>query len=277
MKKTIITVSAILFMVTLVAENAFANMRNLRGNAIIVSISDDYGRQFQMHYPMNIDHQYHGARRATVHRRYLQVENGARYHINIQNTTGERVGVVIAVDGRNIISGKKSYLRRNERMYIVSPFDTTTYSGWRTGKNVVNRFFFTRADNSYAHAWKDDTAMGVIAIALYREKAPRRHRRQQEYGAKPESMKRNGSQAPGTGFGHEEYSPSRRVSFHPQRRPVEKLFIKYEWQETLCSIGVINCRPYREDRNRFWSDQEYAPYPPYQQYRKQSRKSSLKF
>jgi hypothetical protein len=205
--------------------------------------------------------------------------------------TGGRVGVVIAVDGRNIISGKKSYLRRNERMYIVSPFQTASYGGWRTGKDVVNRFYFTEADDSYAHAWRDDTAMGVIAVAVYREIPPRpyRYRRYRDNQIRPESMKRKHYQEPGTGFGEEEYSPSRRVSFRPRRHPVEKLFIKYEWRETLCRIGVVDCRPPREPENRFWDDRDrcwesdrcqdggYAPYPPYRSNLRRLQKKALTF
>ncbi|RTZ98067.1 MAG: hypothetical protein DSY90_05815 [Deltaproteobacteria bacterium] len=288
MKKTIFAVSAIMFMIPLFADTALAGMRQIRGNTVSVSISDDYGRQFDMYYPMNTDYQYYSARQVCVHRRYLQADDGARYRINITNTTGERVGVVIAVDGRNIISGKKSHLRRHERMYIVSPYQTASYSGWRTRKNVVNRFYFTEAGDSYAHAWHDDTAMGVIAVALYREITPppyRYKRQQQENKMRPESMKRGQSEAPGTGFGREEYSPSRRVSFRPRRHPSEKFFIKYEWRDTLCRIGVVDCRPPRQQWNRFWDDRDrcrdqdcgYAPYPPYRSNLDPFRKKSLTF
>ncbi len=293
MKKTILTISAIVFMISIFANTALANTRQLWGKAVSVSISDDHGRQFNMYYPMNTDYQYRNARRVSIHRRYLQVENGARYHINIQNTTDERIGVVIAVDGRNIISGKKSYLRRNERMYVISPYQTASYNGWRTGKNVVNRFYFTEAGDSYAHAWRDDTAMGVIAVAVYREVSPPpyRYKRHRDHQARPESMKRGGSAEPGTGFGEEEYSPSRRVSFRPRRHPAEKFFIKYEWGETLCQMGIVDCCPVPEPRNRFWDDRDrcwdgdrcrdqdggYAPYPPYRSNLQGIRKKSLTF
>ncbi|MEN6510123.1 MAG: hypothetical protein ABFD63_15340 [Smithella sp.] len=31
-----------------------------------------------------------------------------------------------------------------------------------------------------------------------------------------------------------EYSPSYRVSFNPERKAAESILIKYEWRETLC-------------------------------------------
>ncbi len=107
------------------------------------------------------------------YRAYLQAQRNARYGIRIRNNTGRRIGLVIAVDGRNIISGDRSYLRNTERMYILDPYEEATYNGWRTTGNQVNRFYFSDAADSYAGAWGDHSAMGVIAVAAYSEK---RHR-----------------------------------------------------------------------------------------------------
>jgi len=52
-------------------------------------------------------------------RSYLQAEKGARYAVRVRNSSGERLGLVIAVDGRNIIDGKKSELARGEPMYVL--------------------------------------------------------------------------------------------------------------------------------------------------------------
>ena len=52
------------------------------------------------------DRSRHGELRA-----YLEAEQGRNYGIRVRNYTGSRIGLVIAVDGRNIISGKKSNLR----------------------------------------------------------------------------------------------------------------------------------------------------------------------
>jgi hypothetical protein len=41
------------------------------------------------------------------------------------------------------------------------------------------------------------------------------------------------------GYGREEYSPSRQVSFEPEGRTVETILVKYEWRATLCSKGII--------------------------------------
>ncbi len=266
-KSQLFSITALLLLMVLYSEAAWAGRQRVIGRAVTVSIADDYGRRFPLYYPLRTGYQGRDAEGVRIHRRYLEARNGERYKIRIQNKTGHRVGVVIAVDGRNIISGKKSYLKRQERMYILAPYQTASYGGWRTGRNVVNRFFFTEADNSYAHAWHDHTAMGVIAVAVYREIPPDKHFQYHQKPSEPKGALRERSQAPGTGFGEEEYSPSRRVPFHPRRRPVEHFFVKYEWRETLCDRRIIPCRPYVEDRNRFWDDRYdgdgYAPYPPY--------------
>ncbi len=67
--------------------------------------------------------------------------------IRITNSTGRRVGVVVAVDGRNIISGARSELEKGEPMYILDAWDTQEYSGWRANLSEVNEFYFTE--------WKD--------------------------------------------------------------------------------------------------------------------------
>ena len=49
------------------------------------------------------------------------------------------------------------------------------------------------------------------------------------------------------------------------KHPFGRYFIKYEWRQTLCELGIVRCRPDRYSRrpNRMWDDDNrYAPYPP---------------
>jgi len=100
---------------------------------------------------------------------YAEAVKGAEYAIWIRNLLPRRVGVVVAVDGRNIISGKKSWLKNHERLYILGPHESCEYRGWRTGSDRVNRFYFTDPGDSYAGAFSDSSAMGVVAVAVYPE------------------------------------------------------------------------------------------------------------
>lgn len=212
-------------------------------------------------------------------RAYLEAEKGRNYGIRVRNNTGRRIGLVIAVDGRNILSGAKSYLRSSEPMYVLDAYGQATYEGWRTSDTRVHRFFFTDVESSYAEAWGDRSAMGVIAVAAFRE-VPRvqpRHESGRQKSAPaptaPGESRARGSResadaaasAPGTGFGDGRYSRSVRVQFKPERHAFVQHFLKYEWLETLVSLGIIRDAP----PNRFWPEQlghvqneGYAPYPP---------------
>jgi hypothetical protein len=210
-------------------------------------------------------------------RAYLEAERGRNYGIRVHNHTGGRIGLVIAVDGRNIISGRKSHLSTKEPMYVLGPYEQATYDGWRTSNTNVHRFIFTDAANSYADAWGDRSAMGVIAVTAFREVPrvqPQRRSGGQEMApsasapgesrSEKSMQSADAAEAAGTGFGESHNSPSVRVHFKPQRHAFAKQFLKYEWRETLVRLGVIRESP---PINRFWPEQlgqaqNYAPYPP---------------
>ena len=206
------------------------------------------------------------SKRADVERSFVIARNDERYRIQVRNISNKRIGVVIAVDGRNIISGKKSYLTFRERMYVLHPYQTQEFEGWRTGRNRTHRFYFTGMSDSYAANWGDTTAMGVIAVAVFRERRQQISRKGLGKGRDKQRLgeSRSMREAPGTGFGENEWSPSREVIFFAHNRPIEKKFIKYEWHSTLCRLAVIRCRSdYKQ--NRFWPapnrDEGYAPFP----------------
>ena len=207
---------------------------------------------------------------------YMEALKGQRYSIQITNKSNRRIGIVIAVDGRNIIDGKKSDLRRTERMYIIGPYETNTFEGWRTGMDRTNRFYFTEQPDSYAEkVFADASAMGTIALVVYREKpaeiAPHSgsssRMKEAPAEAAPCGPGKNRSadgaelkkrEEAGTGFGETTYSPAYTVHFDPEDRMAEKIVLKYEWRSELCRKGIIPCGP----KNRFWPDgYEFAPIP----------------
>jgi hypothetical protein len=219
---------------------------------------------------------------------YAEAARGEHYRIVVSNHQNRRVGLVIAVDGRNIISGQQSWLRPDERMYILGPYETQEYTGWRTAADRIHRFYFTEAGDSYAAAFGDESAMGLISVAAYAEARPLLpprpwfFKRQQERdgmgsgsrapeaeaapgpaGDAPMQEKQRADRAEsraGTGYGYEDHSPSYTVAFKPERAPLEKVLIKYEWREALVRLGVL--RPHRQPpRTRLWDD-GYAPPPP---------------
>jgi hypothetical protein len=222
------------------------------GQKVSVALLLDDGRSLEL-YPTQAQN-----------RVYAEALKGANYRIRVRNLTHRRVGLCIAVDGRNIISGAKSYLGNDEGMYILDPLSDQTYEGWRTGQDRVNRFTFTSAGDSYAAAFGDTSAMGVVAVAVFAEVQRVRVPLQQggpftlDSAAPKACQKKEAKEEAGTGYGEEAYSPSRVVSFRAEAAPWEQTFIKYEWRETLKRLGVL-----REPApaNRFWNG-PYAPPPP---------------
>jgi len=232
------------------------------GDAVEVRIRTDQGNELPL-FPV--------AGRNANRKVYAEAVKGDQYSIVVRNRLNRRVGIVVAVDGRNIISGKKSWLKNDERMYILEPYGQGEFKGWRTGEDRVNRFYFTTAADSYAAAFNDESAMGVIAVAVYPEvrryEPPVEMYRGTSGAAAPAAQKKaraadRMSDNAGTGYGREEYSPVRIVEFEPEHAAQEKLYIRYEWRETLCRKGVIACGQHRLPRNRMWHDDGYAPPPP---------------
>ncbi len=236
------------------------------GEAVEVTLRTDDGRMLPL-YPLASEH----ARKKV----YAEAIKGAGYTIVIRNRLDRRVGVVVAVDGRNIISGTKSWLRNTERMYLLDPYGVGEFKGWRTGKDKINRFYFTDAGDSYAAAFNDESAMGVIAVAVFpevrrylssRESAdmlqasPSAPHKDSARSKAAEGLRAEGESA-GTGYGRTEYSPAMQVAFESETRGIETIYIKYEWRSTLCQKGIIDCRPL-SPKNRMWNDEGFALPPP---------------
>jgi hypothetical protein len=252
-----------------------------RGN-VLVEIVDQQGQVFR-EIPAK-------AGGDTV-RSYLEAVRDARYRIRIRNYSGSRVGVVVAVDGRNIISGARSELGNDEPMYVLDHDDTQEYSGWRANLSEVNEFYFTEWKDSYAEAFGDRSARGVIAVAVYREKGwskwfsqrPERGNsadsaassarepapassagesaasaRDQAERQEKKSERRSDA---GTGYGDRRTEAVTQVEFSAESRASQRVFLKYEWRETLCSKRVLSCE---DPPNRFWPSERYgfAPPPP---------------
>jgi hypothetical protein len=94
---------------------------------------------------------------------------GARYAIEVRNTTGARVLGVMAVDGVNILSGETAGW--DQSGYVLSPRQTARITGWRKSDSEVAAFNFTALSNSYAARTGRPDDVGVIGVAVFREKA----------------------------------------------------------------------------------------------------------
>lgn len=262
--------AVIVIALVLASLTASAHPRPPLPGTVAVEVAPDSGNAFLV-FP-HADRRQGGTR---IVKQYLEARPGEPYGIVVRNTGPERIGLVIAVDGRNIINGRRSDLTSSEQMYILGPYETGRYDGWRTSDDEVHRFFFTNTEDSYSvRTFSDSSALGVIAVAVYRERErpqPKLEQKGSESGpapaAAPEASgaaraKKDSSREDraATGFGESRYSPVVTVQFEPERTAMQKTLVKYEWREELCRKGIIRCG--QEPSNRLWDDGGYAPYPP---------------
>lgn len=93
---------------------------------------------------------------------------GARYAVNVKNHTGERVLAVPSVDGVNVVSGETASWAQNG--YVFSAYEHYQITGWRKSNSEIAAFEFSSAGNSYAGRTGRPANVGVIGVALFREK-----------------------------------------------------------------------------------------------------------
>ncbi|HEV7614230.1 MAG TPA: hypothetical protein VGO37_20310 [Steroidobacteraceae bacterium] len=95
---------------------------------------------------------------------------GARYAIEIHNRLAERVMAVTSVDGVNVVSGATAGW--DQTGYVFSPGDRYQITGWRKSDAEVAAFTFTDSPNSYAERTGRPANVGVIGVAIFRERQP---------------------------------------------------------------------------------------------------------
>ncbi len=212
-------------------------------------------------------------------RRYVEARRGSAYAVRIENRTGERLGVVVNVDGLNVISGLEAVAggprRSPGRMYVLDPWGQTVVRGWRTSLEEVRAFTFVEEGQSYAaRSGKANPKMGWIELAVFRERRPYVTRwplqpRLQD-DAHGGSSKRAGNAAPsdrpaapealdsmegsdgypGTGWGTAREDRAEVVSFAPCPTAAERLTIRYEYASALRALGILPRPDVGRDRLR---------------------------
>jgi hypothetical protein len=141
--------------------DAVACDRTARGNLVDVQVLVE-GRSAPLYYaPGRWD------------RRYFQAFRGRHYSLRVTNRTDQRVGVLIAVDGLNVVNGERSSLDRGESMYVLGPWETATIRGWRTSLEQVRQFVFVDEQRSYAErTGQANGDMGWIRVLAFEERRP---------------------------------------------------------------------------------------------------------
>src|SRR5450631_3997062 len=138
---------------------------------------------------------------------------GAHYAIEIRNRLGERLLAVTSVDGINVISGATAGW--DQTGYVFRAGDQYQVSGWRKSDAEVAAFTFADWSNSYAVRTGRPANIGIIGIAIFRERrAEPLYSPQRQTGHTAESAARAPTTAAaaaaapklGTAHGEREYS-----------------------------------------------------------------------
>ena len=198
---------------------------------------------------------------------------GAPYAIAIHNRSGERVLAVTAVDGVNVISGDTASWAQTG--YVFEPRQGYQIDGWRKSNAEIAAFEFTEASSSYAARTGRAANVGVIGVALFRER-PQPPTVAQSQAMEPPQSRWNESDAAsttspanaptaragaaaapmlraarpsvgeklGTGHGQRESSYVTQTDFERlQATPNELIRLRYDSLENLLAMRVIRAPP----------------------------------
>jgi hypothetical protein len=100
--------------------------------------------------------------------RHVAGEPGREYEIRLRNRGDCRVLAVASVDGVNVITGRTASPRQSG--YVLDPWGIVEIDGWRKSMDEVAAFYFTRLPDSYAARTGRPDNVGVIGVALFRER-----------------------------------------------------------------------------------------------------------
>lgn len=171
---------------------------------------------------------------------------GHRYAVRLANRTGERVLVVLSVDGVNAVSGQTA--APSQAGYVLDPWETAEIAGWRKSLDDIAQFVFTDLPDSYAARTGRPDDVGVVGIAVFREDAPppwappappppvaARAAKPADAGAAEAAPQRLG-----TGHGAREWAPVGQTTFRRRgARPDQLETLRYDDAGTLAALGVL--------------------------------------
>ena len=209
---------------------------------------------------------------------------GNRYAVALTNRGAGRVLTVISVDGVNVISGETA--APDQTGYVLASGQSAQITGWRKNMSRVAAFEFTSLPNSYAAQTGRPDNVGVIGVAVYREKARyvppppvTMHEKQSrseaaappapaagaanDAAASADARRADRAQESriGTGHGRSEHSSTSYTDFErASPTPDEVITIHYDSRDNLIAMGVIPVP--RTSPNPFPAAVGFVPDPP---------------
>jgi hypothetical protein len=201
---------------------------------------------------------------------------GGEYSVRVCNSTAGRVLAVTSVDGVNVVSGETAGPAQSG--YVLERYECIDVAGWRKSLQRTAAFYFTELPDSYAARTGRPENVGVIGVALFREKpqpiayreppariakesradvpaaAPAEQAAATEskamaadaVGGRQEAARGMLAPAPapapqlGTGHGRSESSYAQQVRFERESSvPAETIAIRYDRRENLVAMGIL--------------------------------------
>ena len=101
-------------------------------------------------------------------RRYVVGKPGNEYVIRVRNGGNGRILAVMSVDGVNVITGDTAAPAQSG--YVLSPDESADIAGWRKSMSHTAAFYFTALPDSYAARTGRPDNVGVIGVAVFRER-----------------------------------------------------------------------------------------------------------
>lgn len=192
-------------------------------------------------------------------RRYVVGKPGNEYTIRVRNGAAGRILAVMSVDGVNVITGDTASMQQSG--YVLAPNESADIAGWRKSMARTAAFYFTALPDSYAARTGRPDNVGVIGVAVFRERARpivlEEFRRKDAARAEGQSApaaanapadakaEANDSAAQsmrerlGTGHGRSETSYASYTRFErASDTPAETIAIYYDSYENLVAQGV---------------------------------------
>jgi hypothetical protein len=198
-------------------------------------------------------------------KQYVVGTPGNEYAVRVRNCTGQRVLAVVSVDGVNVVTGETA--APDQAGYVIEPYGYVNIQGWRKDLDRTAAFYFSDPADSYATRTGRPDNLGVIGVALFREKM-RLAVASPEGKMTDEAAAREAAAAPrmesslGTGHGRREHSRVERVAFERSSdTPDQRIAIRYERREALVSMGVLPRTPRWSEPDPFPATLGFVPDP----------------
>jgi hypothetical protein len=220
--------------------------------------------------------------------RYFVGTPGHEYAVRIRNCTGERILAVTSVDGVNVVSGETASPEQSG--YVIEPYGSVEIAGWRKSLERTAAFYFTDLRASYAARTGRPDNVGVIGVAVFKEKqvpiayrplrekiaadaaAPRAEAPTSAANAESaaqsydrDSARRDAgalAKQLGTGHGRSETSYAQRVTFErASSYAAETVSIQYDRRENLIAMGVLPSPRYAQRTPDPFPGMRFVPDP----------------